>query len=423
MTIAARALIGLLAIALAFTSVIAQNTATDPTAAFLDRARDAYESAIDRLCANTTHGLDNLGDAAERSRDPVRVDIYEAMRERFEGVGELPDIPNRDHIERDYARATAAMLKAYQDVQLKYEREGLGDLLRSVADDAEQFASHWDLIPWSEDLLEDAGESVRTVEAGAFRMIPVAPGESYRMHIRARALADDANLRVGLPIRESSTHIVPARAQDHGEYLIILTVRGDRIAPDLGAPRPLTPTPIEDSRGDAIVIYADGAPIFIDSVRIKPLVEGAPPKLDQLANKPAKDEPDAGRKMRFERGMHGTGKCIHRFNRVNTDPVTVSVERVEGTEIILRATITGTGESFLLTCAVTEKDLTVRNSTYTGPTRRGCKARVQFKSKEFIAGTGVMSRGKLNLSWNVRGDVGGKKNLVRRFQLVDVALR
>jgi hypothetical protein len=109
---------------------------------------------------------------------------------------------------------------------------------------------------------------------------PSSTGE-YRLEVVGKRSGKAGGLTIQFPLPSGGQLSVPVTIEDRGELHVLISVYTDHVSADLGFNHPIDMSkPLEPPGGSptpgSLTLSTDGS-FIIDSVRVKPVVEGSPP--------------------------------------------------------------------------------------------------------------------------------------------------
>ncbi|MDX9911029.1 MAG: hypothetical protein RBS39_04280 [Phycisphaerales bacterium] len=382
----------------------------------LHRARDLYESDMQRLRERVLSAIDRKLEAASR---PGRVDqatIDEATTERaaFLTTGAMPDVSNIDALRKIEQSAREKLIAVYTRAQADYARADSTQDAERIRDEREWFDEHFDLVPWGDNQIGNALEVRVTPEEQAF-LFPPEQGD-YRVEIIAQRFDGGGALSVVIDGPDARSYECEALPDPEGNVRILLTIAEDMVSADLGAVL-IADTPLDEAaRG--LTLKSLDASFEVSSVRYKPVQEGMwriMPDEDPVS--PVEDRKQDRPVPILPVGAKGEGDCIHSQRVEGTVRVAVEVLAREGNRADLKVQIPGTGETFRVTCEVRGTSVRAVNVEQTRPPR----GRSPFRVTETESSSGRIRDGVLDLEWTVRGSsphVGKNRDWTVRLQSV-----
>ena len=340
---ATRSLVCSVGLYFACSSCFAYDPASDRIWSALDRSRETYERAVETVRVHVRDALAAKRDRLKKSKEgSVAVDAVIAETKAFDSSGTLPDVGNRGQLEQEYAKAAAGLRKAFSDAKLESSKPGLDAVLNEVSLEAGVFESQWDLVPWQSLVTKDnRPEADRTLTADSkpFAVETGLTGE-FRLELKARKTSDEGDLTIELPTADSKRLTLPVAAGDKGEIRLLMTVVRPKPISDLGTNRPLGPDALATETTKALVLRAKRGTLVIDSIRVKPVVEGRPPESKDVAKKAPQAE-------RAPRGASGPanllppnskwGGTFH--NRVGGHDAEATVQSQSGSNVVIRVSV------------------------------------------------------------------------------------
>ncbi|MFI4896406.1 MAG: hypothetical protein ACIARR_01115 [Phycisphaerales bacterium JB059] len=355
----------------------------------LARQRTIYERDLERLRKRIESQLESKKRSVQKSGTTTETDQLLAEIDAYESRGQIPDVRAADSIRRGYAKAAEAMTKAYNKAKLE---PGGAELF---TEEAEHFSSHWDLTPWRALPLPSPDEPV-TLTPDQPIALPNDVSLPFRLEVTAEAIDDDASRAVEFQSAEGTRLAVRADPDDRGRFRVLLTVDEDFVAADLGLTRPIDRSHAYVSETTIIELFARDGAVRINSARIKPVIDGAPPRA-QVAGKAGNrnKEPDPNP---LPQGSEWTGTLfgesagarVATVKVISSDDTsaTLSVTDKHGTNHWL---LQRQGANFVVTSVLPKKS------------RQG----VHFKN---VRGTGRVENGHLRWNgrwlWQGTGDAG-----------------
>lgn len=383
---------------------------TDKTVTELTNASVSYESAMEAIRGDIRSQLRAKADQAKKMKGDNTEAVNRVNQEtkEFEFSGSIPESAKHDKTEQDYAKAAAAMKKAYNRAKLS---QG-GDQM--FGPELDLFWSHWDLVPWQDKLARTKPEPDRTIAVGGTPLnVETGLQGEYRLEIKAKRGGDAGALFVSFPLTDGKRLELPVVIGDKGDIRVLVTVRKGQVIGNLGVTRPIDMSNAVSGDASAIVLRADGGAFTVDSVRVKPVVEGKPPEVQEQAKKSSEKGRDNEDPLPL--GLTGEGDCFHHATADSTMRATVKVDRRDGNVVELSIVLAGTGESFLVRCILNGSNLSVTNAQQT----RAPAGHAPFVTTKTEGGTGSIRNGVLNLNWSVRGNspkIGNNREWMVRLQ-------
>ncbi|MBL8764740.1 MAG: hypothetical protein JNM07_10775 [Phycisphaerae bacterium] len=391
--IVSRRMFGTFAITVLLMIVVAPHTTLgqvdDKTRASLSNARETYEREMNEIRAGVARSLTSALENAAKAKDPseatkkAREDLH-----AFENRRQLPECKERTKWEQAYEKAAKKLKRKYAEAESAYSAQKQHDLADAVRAEAGAFDSHWDLVPW-QDKLGKAGKS--EIGADPF-VVGIGEHSEYRIEVTAKRKSDAGSLMLELPLANDSRVAVPALIGDKGDIRMLLTVREGAVSADLGAPRPIdmkSKTSGDDSR---ITLRGKDGTFAVESVRVKPIVNGAPPSgVQDPARTPRhngtegpRDDPAA---HLIQASKWSGRRTISGNNQAQESTVTVT--RRDGDTVVLRApSWEGTGTLFL-TLRLNGSSVSVDGIRYEGSLGRSFTG---------VTGSGTVSGDSLKFS-------------------------
>jgi hypothetical protein len=317
----------------------------DKVAAELERARIAYEATMSRVRKSIDTALERKLAEAERGKSPDadRIAVVSAEQAAFLARGEWPDVPNLVTLRNDAAKAASRLQDAYAKAMSGYTSAKNDALVKVIKAELDEFGLQRDIVPWSGNLISDLPKEARTLQSddkGAMLSVNLAADTrlargvddevaEYRIEIRGsqdvastpgqgQAAEKIASLVVDLPLAASEGKkrkriALPAQEGRDGEYRVMLTVRNDFVGCDRGVARPVSLTDaVEDTSPEPmqLILTAHGgtSSVEIDSVVVKPVVEGKPEFEQVVGNKEREQRRKEPQPERLNWAGHWTGQ-------------------------------------------------------------------------------------------------------------------
>lgn len=357
----------------------------------LATARGTYEKEMEKIRARVESVLQADLLRAQKGKDPITA--VEAVNKRmaaWRGQGSVEGLGNDDAIIAQYGQAAKKLATAYAKAMADATASKNDALSEALSAEAQSAASHRDLAPWGEELLDAQAERALTSGGKDVRVLVKLPEDSeYRLQVVATltrrgargdggrgevlpvaehkgapeggepAPAPDAPdappekdapeigargvMTVEFPLFGGTRLTVPVDAGKDGKVRAIFTVRHDTVSADLGVTRPIDVGTAKQGAERMVVLRAVTGDVSLESVRVKPVIEGAPPEDKARPTAPAKREksgaPPAGPVDTLQRGDKLTGI---RADRHNNRPLwEAEIESLSDTSLVLVGRRTG----------------------------------------------------------------------------------
>jgi hypothetical protein len=385
----------------------AQPSEDDRTAISLAGARKKYEQSMEGTRKSILNALNAALTKAPGAKDSTdAVNKARAELQAFEREGKVPATLAR--WEQDYAKAAKEMKDAYARAMADYAKQKAHELADAVNAEASRFAASWDLVPWRDDLFKGKSEADRTIAPDRKNLsADIGISGAYRLEVVAhRAAESNGTPTIELPLVDGRRVRVSA-LPDGPNVRVLLTVGTEVVSADLGVARPIDLTNAQKSgtgshAAKAIVLSAESGPIVVDSVRVKPVVEGKPPEVvvqPPLADKaPARGQQPAAANASIPKGSVWRGTVDPRgmqgFN------VAMKVTKSTPTELIMHGDWPGAG-GMELTFAVSGTNLAL-----TGVMPTGSRGGIYHD----VRGSGIVNGKSMSISYDWRVDIRKDKN-------------
>lgn len=376
---------------------VALGQSSDKTAVALAAARMKYESELDSIRSQVQAALDKALEAVPKADDAEAAHkATKAAIEAFRSRGELPDDKLKPQWEQRYARAAKEMTQAYFRAGAAYAKDSKPEIEQVLDAERTCLNTLWDLVPWEPRFTaKDKPEAERTIAADSEPLaVRTEPWSNYAIDIRAKRAGTSGSLIVDVPLPDGKILEVPAHASSAGEVRFLGLVRDGKCFVSHGASRPIDLAKSRNGEGGELKLRADGGPLIIESVRIKPIVDGEPPEQQGVVKPPGKDKaPPQSAAGLMPKGSVWRGQVRHSTR--GTFDTRLEVVNVTDNSIVTHCSWVGEVKlEFVF--SYTGKKLRVsgvRELSKTGGTRAGAD------------GTGSVSERSLNtsFSWRVSG--------------------
>lgn len=275
----------------AFSSSVAVAQTDDTTAQRLAAARVKYERDMESVRRQVNNAIAKKIDDASKAKKADTDKIAQAVEEKkaFQASGAWPEVPNVTRIRNVAAEAATELQSAYSKAKGEYVKAGKLDLADAITKDLEQFKTQSDIVPWSPNLIEKEPLDAHTLAPGSKPLtVDLGVKGEYRLEIRAKRTGDTGTLTVEIPLVGGKRLAVPALVGKDGDIRLVLTVREGYFGADLGAARPMDLSSAKSSDSRTVSINSDGAAATLESMAVKPVIEGRPLTVEQ-APKQARD--------------------------------------------------------------------------------------------------------------------------------------
>jgi hypothetical protein len=247
-----------------------------------------------------------IDDAEKRGDDSVAA-VKRANEElaTFMATGAWPDMASLATLRSRAGAAADSMNRAYTSAMGAYGKAGLAELAAAVTSEAEHFERQSDVVPWGENLVEDEAEASRRLRPGenALTVRPDLDGE-YRIEVVATLDDADGTLEIEAPLADEDKRVTLVSVAQGGNgpadragagarvFKMLVSVYEGLIGADLGVQRPIDISGARAGTSRDVVVRAVGSGATITSIRVKPIMPGAPEQVTKKAkakpNEPAK---------------------------------------------------------------------------------------------------------------------------------------
>ncbi len=279
--------------------------ADDKAAGALATARRTYETAMQAARNDVDKVIGKKLDAATKpgNTDNKALDAARAEKLAFESGGAWPESPDTERVRARAAAAAQALLEAYGRAVAAYTKDGKESLAQAVTRERDEFESESDVVPWGQNVLKDKPEAERTLPLnGPELVVDTGLLEEYRVEVVGKRAGDAGTMVVGVPYTPGRRLVVSTTAGKDGAFRLLLSVRTSHVSADFGAQRPLDLS--RTVAGEGLALRAQEGAIIVESVRIKPVIAGAP---EAVAAK-QKAEPGAKKKKEDPNDRYSSGK-------------------------------------------------------------------------------------------------------------------
>ena len=289
----------------------------------------------------------------ETMMESVRRDVRKRATDfewaEFERAGAWPSGFDVKPLQERAGKAAQQLLEGYIKLIQRANRKELPELSLALKNERERFESQSDLVPWGENLVAGLPEEERRLEFGgdvADRLslkLPIA--DNYRVEVEARQVEPASELVFGLPMGDGSVIERRATARGDGKIRVLASVRGVDPSFEMGIPRVQPPAGFDGAIAGALAMRAQGGAVVVESVRVKPMIEGRPERFEASARperfvpaKPAapKQAPAAPVADPFQVGFkwRGEWRCVW---ALHLGPIVcdIIVRKREGDRVVL----------------------------------------------------------------------------------------
>ncbi|MBC7771452.1 MAG: hypothetical protein H7210_03040, partial [Pyrinomonadaceae bacterium] len=261
----------------------------DKTARELFKARLRYEDAMKQTTGNVERVLTIALSSASASTAKDAAAAVTAAREALSAFrlrGVLPEHKLKAKWEQQYAKDVDDLTKAYARAAAEYSKETRENLAVVVDEELEKFLTLWDLVPWKPYLVADTPQQERTIAPGAVFKLNPGLKDQYRLDVKARRTGGAGILSIEFPLAGGKRLTIPAVACSNDDIRVFLTVRDGVVTLDAGVRTPAELGNAAEKQEHTLTLRSDGGGMIIESVYVKPIVDGKPPIVADQGRRP-----------------------------------------------------------------------------------------------------------------------------------------
>jgi hypothetical protein len=278
----------------------------------LSKERTKYETGMELLRKDVKNAIEvRLAELDKPGkRDEAQIRGLGDQLTAFEIEGNWPEVPKAAEFKQRAARLAKGMMDAYVAASAACTKGGKTSLRETIEGELDRFKIQSDLCKWR-DFSNDKLKPWAEIRAAVTQIQPELPKE-YRIEIVGTRREGTGALALDFPDAQGKkVHriIVP---EEDGSVRAILTVQESGISADLGVDREGAEPSSSEIGEKALSLRATEGVFAVSSVRIKPVISGAPEQTAEPARKKTVSKPGgpAPTGSGITSGSSGAGKLF-----------------------------------------------------------------------------------------------------------------